>query len=78
LAYFLCFLHDVIDLKTREMEQTLYPQLIEPLVQIITVMPAENRYKINLECQQEALSNLKIITKKSTIFEDSSLMELLI
>jgi hypothetical protein len=47
-------------------------------VQIITVMPAENRYKINLECQQEALSNLKIITKKSTIFEDSSLMELLI
>ena len=52
LLNFLIFLQDMVELKTRDMEQTLYSQLIEPLVHIITVKPTEGIYHVNLLCQE--------------------------
>lgn len=78
LDHYLSFLLDIIELKTRDMEQTLYSQLIEPLVHIITVKPENNIFTVNLMCQAQALACLKTLTKKSLIFDDSNLLDLLI
>ena len=78
LFCFLLLIQDLIELKTREMQNTLCVQIIEPLVQIISVQPAKGKYLIDLACQEEALKILKTITKRSHIFDDSALLDKII
>lgn len=47
---FLLFLQDLVELKTRDMQNTLYVQIVEPLVHLIAVMPANQVYSVNLVC----------------------------
>lgn len=45
----------MIGLKTRNMHTQLFPQLVEPIIRLITVMPRDQTYIINLDCQKSAL-----------------------
>lgn len=74
LLQYLFFMQDMVEMKTREMQNTLCVQIIEPLVQIISVLPHEGIYVVDLACQEAALQILKTITKRSHIFDDSALL----
>lgn len=74
LFAYLQYLYDLIFIKTKDMQNQLCVQIIEPLVQIISTQPTNGVYVINLACQEEALKILKTITKRSHILDDQSLL----
>ena len=78
LRSFLSFMFTLISLRTQSMKTQLFPQLIEPIVRIITVMPRNNSYVVNLDCQKSALQILKEITRSNIFFDDESHIVLLI
>ena len=77
LKALLTFTHSLVGYRSRTMQTQLYPQLVEPIVQIIGVMPRDHAYTVNLDCQKNALQILKEITKSQT-FDDSSQLLILI
>ena len=70
LRAFLGFMFVLIGFRTRSMQTQLYPQLVEPIIRIVTVMPRDNYYIINLDCQKVALQILKEITRSNVHFDD--------
>ena len=50
LTYFLRFTDLFVRIRTRSMQTTLYPQLVEPLIQLIEVQPTQKLYNVNLGC----------------------------
>ena len=77
LKALLTFTHSLVGYRSRTMQTQLYPQLVEPIVQLIGVMPRDHAYIVNLDCQKNALQILKEITKSQT-FDDSSQLLILI
>jgi len=71
---YLEFIHTLLEIKTKEMVHTFYPQLFEPLVDLASVLPNNRLYHVNLFVQTQAVEMLKEITKKSYIFDDSNLL----
>ena len=53
------------------MQTQLFPQLVEPIVRLITVKPVDGFYIVNLDCQKSALQLLKEITRTNVSFDDS-------
>ena len=47
---FLSFLFILVNFRTRSMQTQLYPQIIEPVIRIITARPIEKTYIVNLDC----------------------------
>ena len=50
LFAFLLYIQDLVELKTRDMQNTLYVQIVEPLVHLIAIKPANGVYPVNLVC----------------------------
>lgn len=74
LLWYLFFLQDMVEMRSREMQNTMCVQIIEPLVQLIAVKPCAGNYLVDLAVQEAALLILKTITKRSHIFDDSNLL----
>ena len=68
---FLGFLYIMVKFRSRSMTTQLFPQLVEPVVKIVTVMPRDKTYIVNLDCQKIALQILKEITRSNFQFDDS-------
>ena len=60
------------------MQQAFYPQLFEPLVELAGCRPQNRMYNVNLSTQDIAIQILKEITKRSYIFDDSNLLQIII
>ena len=78
LRAFLGFLYVLLKLRARSAVSQLLPQLVDPIVRIVTVMPRENSYVVNLDCQKIALQILKEITRSNIQFDDSRQLVMLI
>jgi hypothetical protein len=50
LFNFLLFIQDMVELKTREMANSLYVQIIEPLIHLVSVQPKDSVYYVSLVC----------------------------
>ncbi len=56
----------------------LYPQLIDPIIHILTIKPSDRSYIVNLDCQKSALQILKEISRSNLSFDNSNQLTLLI
>ena len=68
----------MIQLKTRNMQTQLFPQLVDPMIRLVTVAPRKQVYPVNFDCQKSALQILKEIIKAGISFDDSRQLVFLI
>ena len=71
------FILDITQVKSRSLQTQYFPLLVEPVIQIISLMPEDNVYYLNLDVQRTALKILKEITRQNT-FDDTSQLQVLI
>ena len=59
------------------MQIQFFPLLVEPIINLIAMMPKDHVYFLNLDVQKNALKLLKEITRSNT-FDDTNQLQLLI
>lgn len=62
----------LVTFRTRPMLTQLYPQLIDPIILILTIKPCDRSYIVNLDCQKSALQILKEISRSNLSFDNSN------
>ena len=74
LKAYLSFLSVLVKTKTRPLQT----QLVDPMIRLVTVLPANGTYPINLDCQKLALQILKEITRHNPVFDNTGQLTLLV